>query len=46
MFSYFTISNQQLVEQPTRESSTIWTHISNPSEQVIHQLAKEYNDRR
>ncbi|MFC4697648.1 magnesium transporter CorA family protein [Enterococcus aquimarinus] len=43
MFSYFTISNQQLVEQPTRESSTIWTHISNPSEKVIHQLAKEYN---
>ena len=43
MFSYFTISNQQLVEQPTLESSTIWTHISNPSEKVIHQLAKEYN---
>lgn len=43
MFSYFTISNQQLVEQPARESSTIWTHISNPSEKVIHQLAKEYN---
>lgn len=42
MFSYFTIEEQQLVEQPTADSSTIWTHIARPTEGEIHHLAKEY----
>lgn len=43
MFSYFTISDHQLVEQYKQESTTLWTHISHPTEVEIHQLAKEYN---
>lgn len=42
MFSYFTIENRQLVEQAEPDLTTVWTHIANPAEQDIHQLAKTY----
>ncbi|MHC5269037.1 magnesium transporter CorA family protein [Enterococcus sp. LJL98] len=43
MFTYFTIAQQKLAAQTAADDATIWTHLSNPSAEEIHDLAKDYH---